>query len=84
MPTPSMSLVPVLAKSANMRHPFLVAIHGTAQGQGGLGPDPTLMFNACMGYLVSFLEYLRHDHGDEVVAQLRRKIFLRWKFGNRN
>ena len=29
-----------------------------------------------MRYLESFLEYLRHDHGDEVVAQLRRKIFL--------
>jgi hypothetical protein len=34
------------------------------------------MFNACMGYLESVLEYLRREHGDEVVAQLRRKIFL--------
>ena len=35
-----------------------------------------MLLNACMGYLESLAKYLRHDHGDEVVAQLRRKILL--------
>jgi hypothetical protein len=50
--------------------------HEAGQDQDGPGPDPTMRRNAYVGYLESVAKCLRRDHGEEGVAQLRRKILL--------